>query len=82
MAFWCISYCFQFIYLLSTPEGSIQLYGFVSIFGILMLVLAQIPSFHSLRHISLVSLVLALAYSACTTAGSVHIGKREKESKT
>uniref|UniRef100_A0A6N2M5I5 Amino acid transporter transmembrane domain-containing protein n=1 Tax=Salix viminalis TaxID=40686 RepID=A0A6N2M5I5_SALVM len=65
----------KFIYLLSTPEGSIQLYGFVSIFGILMLVLAQIPSFHSLRHISLVSLVLALAYSACTTAGSVHIGK-------
>ncbi|KAJ6690569.1 hypothetical protein OIU85_006789 [Salix viminalis] len=64
----------KFIYLLSTPEGSIQLYGFVSIFGILMLVLAQIPSFHSLRHISLVSLVLALAYSACTTAGSVHIG--------
>lgn len=55
-------------------KGSIQLYGFVSIFGILMLVLAQIPSFHSLRHISLVSLVLALAYSACTTAGSVHIG--------
>ncbi|KAB5544060.1 hypothetical protein DKX38_012172 [Salix brachista] len=64
----------KFIYLLSTPKGSIQLYGFVSIFGILMLVLAQIPSFHSLRHISLVSLVLALAYSACTTAGSVHIG--------
>ncbi|KAG5239608.1 hypothetical protein OIU78_006173 [Salix suchowensis] len=64
----------KFIYLLSIPKGSIQLYGFVSIFGILMLVLAQIPSFHSLRHISLVSLVLALAYSACTTAGSVHIG--------
>ncbi|KAJ6986707.1 hypothetical protein NC653_020054 [Populus alba x Populus x berolinensis] len=64
----------KFIYLLSTPKGSMQLYEFVSIFGILMLVLAQIPSFHSLRHISLVSLVLALAYSACTTAGSVHIG--------
>lgn len=64
----------KFIYLLSTPKGSMQLYEFVSIFGILMLVLAQIPSFHSLRHINLVSLVLALAYSACTTAGSVHIG--------
>ena len=40
-----------------------------------MLILAQIPSFHSLRHINLVSLVLCLAYSACATAGSVSIGK-------
>ncbi|CAI0544583.1 unnamed protein product [Linum tenue] len=39
-----------------------------------MLILAQIPSFHSLRHINLVSLLLCLAYSACATAASVHIG--------
>lgn len=43
-----------------------------------MLVLAQIPSFHSLRHINLVSLVLCLAYSACATAGSIYIGKKLK----
>lgn len=35
---------------------------------------AQVPSFHSLRHINLVSLVLSLAYSAFATAGSIYIG--------
>lgn len=39
-----------------------------------MLILAQIPSFHSLRHINLVSLVLCLLYSACAAAGSIYIG--------
>ncbi|KAG5515707.1 hypothetical protein RHGRI_036678 [Rhododendron griersonianum] len=41
-------------------------------------ILAQIPSFHSLRHINLVSLVLSLAYSACATAGSIYIGSSSK----
>lgn len=53
-----------------------QLYQFIIIFGILMLVLVQIPSFHSLRHINLISLVLCLAYSACATAGSIYLGKK------
>lgn len=53
-----------------------KLYEFVIIFGSFMLILAQIPSFHSLRHINLVSLVLSLAYSACATAGSIYIGKK------
>ncbi|CAL5407102.1 unnamed protein product [Camellia sinensis] len=63
----------QFIYLLSKPNGNLQLYHFVVIFGALMLVLAQMPSFHSLRHINLISLVLCLAYCACTTAGAIYI---------
>ncbi|CAL5343212.1 unnamed protein product [Camellia sinensis] len=48
----------KFIYLLSKPNGNLQLYHFVVIFGALMLVLAQMPSFHSLRHINLITLVL------------------------
>lgn len=52
-----------------------QLYQFVAIFGTLTMFLAQVPSFHSLRHINLVSLLLCLAYSACATAGSIHVGK-------
>ncbi|GMP68493.1 hypothetical protein CsSME_00028100 [Camellia sinensis var. sinensis] len=64
----------KFIYLLSKPNGNLQLYHFVVIFGALMLVLAQMPSFHSLRHINLISLVLCLAYCACTTAGAIYIG--------
>lgn len=51
-----------------------KLYEFVIIFGCFMLILAQIPSFHSLRHINLVSLVLCLLYSACAAAGSIYIG--------
>jgi len=64
----------QAIYLLSDPNGTMKLYQFVIIFGGLMLILAQMPSFHSLRHINLISLVLCLAYSACAAAGSIYIG--------
>ncbi|KAL2536243.1 GABA transporter 1 [Forsythia ovata] len=58
-----------------------KLFEFVIIFGGLMLILAQIPSFHSLRHINLVSLVLCLAYSTCATAGSIYIGSSSKGPK-
>ncbi|KAE8680534.1 GABA transporter 1 [Hibiscus syriacus] len=65
--------CMKAIYLLSEPNGSMKLYEFVIIFGILMLILAQVPSFHSLRHINLISLFLCLAYSSCAAAGSIYI---------
>ncbi|KAL3523543.1 hypothetical protein ACH5RR_016377 [Cinchona calisaya] len=64
----------KYIYLVSKPNGSMELYHFVIIFGSLTLVMAQMPSFHSLRHINLVSLFLCLAYCACTTAGAIYIG--------
>ncbi|KAH8497929.1 hypothetical protein H0E87_017004 [Populus deltoides] len=73
--------CMKTIYLMSKPDGPMKLYEFIIIFGCLMLILAQIPSFHSLRNINLVSLVLTLAYSACATGGSIHIGTSFKEPK-
>ncbi|KAL2511147.1 GABA transporter 1 [Abeliophyllum distichum] len=73
--------CMKAIYLLSNPDGNMKLFEFVIIFGGLMLILAQIPSFHSLRHINLVSLVLCLAYSTCATAGSIYIGSSSKGPK-
>ncbi|CAI0544581.1 unnamed protein product [Linum tenue] len=72
--------CMKAIYVLSKPDGTLKLYVFVTIFGCFMLILAQIPSFHSLRHINLVSLLLCLAYSACATAASVHIGTSSSSS--
>ncbi|XP_074312450.1 GABA transporter 1 [Silene latifolia] len=69
------------IYLLVHPNGTLKLYIFVMIFGGLMLILAQLPSFHSLRHINLISLFLCLAYSACATAGSIYIGHTSKGPK-
>lgn len=62
------------IYLLSQPQGDMKLYEFVVVFGCFMLILAQIPSFHSLRHINFISLLLCLAYSTCSTAASIFIG--------
>ncbi|KAM5584386.1 GABA transporter 1-like [Rosa sericea] len=73
--------CMKSIYLLSSPNGSMKLYEFVIIFGCLMLVLAQIPSFHSLRHINLVSMLLGLAYSVCATAACIYIGNSSKGSQ-
>ncbi|KAJ8765883.1 hypothetical protein K2173_020399 [Erythroxylum novogranatense] len=64
----------KFIYLLYNSNGEMKLYQFIIIFGAATLFLAQMPSFHSLRHINLVSLILCLAYSACVTAGSIDIG--------
>ncbi|GMN56214.1 hypothetical protein TIFTF001_025333 [Ficus carica] len=73
--------CMKAIYLLSNPNGAMKLYEFVIIFGCFMLILAQIPSFHSLRNINLVSLILSLAYSVCATAGSIYIGNSSKGPK-
>ncbi|XP_054789917.1 GABA transporter 1-like, partial [Prosopis cineraria] len=64
----------KFIYTLYNPTGTMKLYQFIMISGVVTLGLAQIPSFHSLRHLNLVSLILCLAYSACVTAGSIYIG--------
>lgn len=73
--------CLKAIYLLSNPHGTMKLYEFVIMFGGLMLILAQMPSFHSLRHINLVSILLCLAYSACAAAGSIYIGHTSKGPK-
>ena len=71
---WILNFVMQFIYLLARPDGSMQLSHFIVIFGIFTLILAQIPSFHSVRHINLVSLILCFAYCAYTTAGAIYIG--------
>jgi hypothetical protein len=52
-----------------------QLYEFIIIFGILMLLLSQLPSFHSLRHINLASLVFCLGFSLCVVGGSIYVGR-------
>ncbi|KAI4352625.1 hypothetical protein L6164_006859 [Bauhinia variegata] len=64
----------KFIYELYNPNGTMKLYQFIMMSGFIMLVLAQIPSFHSLRHINLVSLLLCLCYSAFAAVGSIYIG--------
>ncbi|KAL6641610.1 hypothetical protein ACP70R_019791 [Stipagrostis hirtigluma subsp. patula] len=66
------------VYLIANPGGTIKLYVFVAIFGAFMTILAQLPSFHSLRHVNLISLLLCLAYSFCTVAGCINLGTSDR----
>ncbi|KAH9317650.1 hypothetical protein KI387_019419, partial [Taxus chinensis] len=69
------------IYTIYHPDGAMKLYEFIICFGGLMLILAQMPSFHSLRHINLASFVLCIAYSVCAVIGSIHAGNSREESE-
>ncbi len=69
----------QIIYQIYKPNGSMQLYEFIIIFGILMLLLSQLPSFHSLRHINLASLVCCLGFSLCVVGGSIYVGRYRQD---
>ncbi|KAK7391473.1 hypothetical protein VNO78_19889 [Psophocarpus tetragonolobus] len=64
----------KFIYHLYNPEGSMKLYQFIIICGVITLILAQLPSFHSLRHVNMISLILSVLYATCVTVGSIYIG--------
>eukprot|EP00253_Pinus_taeda_P000834 PITA_00834 len=64
----------KFIYLIYHPNGDMKLYEFIILFGIVMLFLSQMPSFHSLRHMNLLSLIMGLLYSLCVVGGSIHAG--------
>ena len=64
----------QFIYGIYKPNGPIQLYEFIIFFGIVMLVMSQLPSFHSLRYINLLSLLCCLGYSLCLVGASIYTG--------
>ncbi|KAK2457502.1 GABA transporter [Trifolium repens] len=64
----------KFIYQLYHPEGSMKLYQFIIICGVVTMLLAQLPSFHSLRHINLISLILCVTYATCLTIGSIYVG--------
>lgn len=66
------------IYLIANPGGTIKLYVFVAIFGVFLMTLAQLPSFHSLRHVNLISLMLCLSYSLCAVAGCIYLGNSDR----
>ncbi|KAH7301917.1 hypothetical protein KP509_23G048400 [Ceratopteris richardii] len=63
--------CMKEIYMLYNPDGPLKLYQFISLFGVMTAVLAQTPSFHSLRHVNFLSILLCLGYSLCATCGSI-----------
>nr|KJB19028.1 hypothetical protein B456_003G081400 [Gossypium raimondii] len=66
--------CLKIMYENLSPNGSLKLYEFIEMVTVVMIVLSQLPSFHSLRHINFASLLLCLGYTflmvgACINAG-------------
>lgn len=67
--------CLKIMYSNLSPDGSLRLYHFIAIVTVVMILLSQFPTFHSLRHINLGSLVLSFGYTflvvgACINAGT------------
>ncbi|KAG2251890.1 hypothetical protein Bca4012_099400 [Brassica carinata] len=75
--------CLDIMYSSLFPQGTLKLYEFIAMVTAVMIVLSQLPSFHSLRHINCASLLLSLGYTflvvgACINLGlSKHAPKRE-----
>ncbi|PWA42041.1 transmembrane amino acid transporter family protein [Artemisia annua] len=66
--------CLQIMYSSVSPDGPLHLWEFIAMVTVVMMVLSQLPTFHSLRHVNLASLFLSLAYTfivvgACLNAG-------------
>ncbi|XP_061374166.1 probable GABA transporter 2 [Gastrolobium bilobum] len=66
--------CIEILYSSISPHGSLKLYDFIAMVTVIMIVLSQLPSFHSLRHINLCSLFLSLGYTALVVGACIHAG--------
>ncbi|XP_062150243.1 probable GABA transporter 2 isoform X2 [Alnus glutinosa] len=55
-------------------EGSLKLYDFVGMATLVMIFLSQLPTFHSLRHINMASLLLSLGYTFLVVVACIHAG--------
>ncbi|KAF5730062.1 putative amino acid transporter [Tripterygium wilfordii] len=66
--------CLQIMYSELSPNGPLKLYEFIAMVTTAMVILSQLPTFHSLRYLNMGSLLLCLGYSflvvgACIRAG-------------
>ncbi|KAL4385248.1 hypothetical protein GQ457_15G008880 [Hibiscus cannabinus] len=66
--------CLQIMYSNLSPNGSLKLYEFIAMVTGVMIVLSQMPSFHSLRHLNFASLVLSLGYTFLVVGACIHAG--------
>eukprot|EP00249_Psilotum_nudum_P016798 c25990_g2_i1 orf=98-1141(-) len=58
----------------SHTKKTLSLYQFTMLFGVINLVLSHLPSFHSLRHLNLLSLLANIIYCTLAVYGSVSAG--------
>lgn len=66
--------CLEIMYSSLFPKGTLKLYEFIAMVTAVMVVLSQLPSFHSLRHINCVSLLLSLGYTFLVVAACINLG--------
>lgn len=66
--------CLEITYSNIMPNGMLKLYHFIAMVTVVMIALSQFPSFHSLRHINLVSLLLSLGYTFLIVGACIHAG--------
>ncbi|KAM0064628.1 putative amino acid transporter, transmembrane domain-containing protein [Helianthus debilis subsp. tardiflorus] len=57
-----------------SPDGPLHLWQFIAMVTVVMMVLSQLPTFHSLRHVNLSSLFLSLAYTFIVVGACIHAG--------
>lgn len=62
------------MYYTYNEDATLELFEFIAVFGLLVLLLSQIPSMHSLRHFNMVSIMLCFGYSLCSFIGSLIAG--------
>ncbi|XP_023549801.1 probable GABA transporter 2 [Cucurbita pepo subsp. pepo] len=66
--------CLELMYSNIHPEGDLKLYHFIAMVTMGMILISQLPSFHSLRYINFVSLLLSLAYAFLIAFASILAG--------
>ncbi|WOL03175.1 putative GABA transporter 2 isoform X1 [Canna indica] len=66
--------CLKIMYSNLYPDGSMKLYHFIIMATVVLILLSQLPSFHSLRHINFASVLLSLGYSGLVTGGCIYAG--------
>ncbi|KAL2342690.1 hypothetical protein Fmac_003975 [Flemingia macrophylla] len=66
--------CLEIMYSNISPHGPLKLYHFIAMVTLIMIILSQLPSFHSLRHINFFSLLFALGYTVLVVAACIRAG--------
>uniref|UniRef100_A0A0D3GBE4 Amino acid transporter transmembrane domain-containing protein n=1 Tax=Oryza barthii TaxID=65489 RepID=A0A0D3GBE4_9ORYZ len=56
------------------PNGPLKLYHFIIVVAVVLSLLSQLPSFHSLRYINLGSLLLSFGYTILVSAACIRAG--------
>ncbi|XP_052155135.1 probable GABA transporter 2 isoform X2 [Oryza glaberrima] len=66
--------CLQIMYSDLAPNGPLTLYHFIIVVAVVLSLLSQLPSFHSLRYINLGSLLLSFGYTILVSAACIRAG--------